>query len=665
MAEATYTAKAVKADNDDCEQEILAPKYDDEEIEARSEIISQLNKAYHQRQQRYTELDDMTYDEYYVSNAKAANGYIPPKLNAEDVRTVSGVTREKCNTLVSSLLNYNLEPEFEAFDKDDIPQKELGDTFTDLVRKSRKLEIVDYEVKRPLIYSELVSQGTCFVAERWLEFGVPRKKLDNVAFEDILKSKWKEDSQITRRVCDAQLVSGLNVYLGNIREFFLELQPYIGLRRVLTRAEAKSIYGKWARWDNVPAEITKTTEASSNSIPYQNWQMIETETKMVEEIIYMNKWTNTYQVLLNGVCMLPVGFPLEYVAGEIEYPIAKGDVEPISRYFAYSRSIPAKTKFNQALFDEMVVALVVKTRKSYKPPMANNTGKSLSKKIFYPATIHNDIDATKLQQIGDNSGVNQSEFQAIEFVKRIIDESSVSPVFEGNSPGGKQTAREIVELKQQSMMKLGLVVLGAINLEKKMAWLRLNNILKNWTQPIDNEVDDVKGQITDQKVYGSVSMDSEFDDQTSGKRVVQFTDQPLPHPDQIMAEEDVLSKRRGVKVRKVYIHVEELQQNKYTWAVEVTPTEKNTSELRAALFEESVGKAMGLFGPQAMNMEEIKKRWALNQKWDSDKMFAQQPQQMPGQDGVPGIQPPGGSPISDQMQPQQMQKPSLNTLTAA
>lgn len=661
MAKATDAEKSAKAYKDE-EKEIEAPKYSDEEVKARDEIICQLNSAYHQRQQRYTELDDMTYDEYYVSNAKAANGYIPPKLNPQDVRTVSGVTREKCTTLVSSLLNYNLEPEFQAYDEDDIPQKELGDTFTGLVKKSRRLEIVDYEVKRPLIYGELVAQGTCFIVERWLEFGVPRKLVDDVSFENILSQKWKEKPEIVKRICDVQLISGLNVYLGNIREFFLELQPYIGLRRVLTRAEAKSIYGKWERWQNVPKKMVKTTENSinGNSIPYQNWQMIETEEEMVEEIIYMNKWTNTYQILLNGVCMLPAGFPLEYVAGEIEYPMAKGDVEPISRHFAYSRSIPAKTKFNQALFDEMMKAIVLKTRKSYTPPMANLTGRTLSKKIFYPATIHNDIDVSKLQPIGENNGVTQSEFAAIEFVKKIIDESSVSPIFEGNSMNGKQTAREIVELKQQSMMKLGLIVLGAINLEKKMAWLRLNNILKNWTKPIDSRVDDVKGEIKDEKIYRSESMDATFEDQTTGKRVVQFTDQALPHPEQVMAEEDILSKRRGVKVRKVYLHVEELQKNKYNWFVECTPSEKNTSELRSAMFEESVTKAMGLFGPQAMNMDEIKKRWALNQKWDADKMFAPEQQ---GVQGVPGIPQPGS--LGQQMQPQQTQKPSLNTLATA
>ena len=77
-------------------------EYSDKELVERSKIIEQLNYAFQQRTQEYTELDGMTYDQWYVANKKAASGYIRPKLNRADVRTATGTTREKCGTVVSA-----------------------------------------------------------------------------------------------------------------------------------------------------------------------------------------------------------------------------------------------------------------------------------------------------------------------------------------------------------------------------------------------------------------------------------------------------------------------------------------------------------------------------------------------------------------------------------
>ena len=57
--------------------------------------------------------------DWHEKNAKAANAYIPPKKNKTDTRIVTGTTQEKGITLLSALLNYNLEPNISAFDKTD------------------------------------------------------------------------------------------------------------------------------------------------------------------------------------------------------------------------------------------------------------------------------------------------------------------------------------------------------------------------------------------------------------------------------------------------------------------------------------------------------------------------------------------------------------------
>jgi hypothetical protein len=362
--------------------------------------------------------------------------------------------------------------------------------------------------------------------------------------------------------------------------------------------------------------------------------------------------------------MLPTGFPLEALFGRIEYPIAKGDCEPISRFFAYSRSVASKNKVPQAMFDEMLKAIMLKTRKSHSPSMANNTGMTLTRKIFYPSNITDNIDPSKLQPIGDNSGVNDSDLKSLEFIKGIIDEGSVNSIFSGDQPKGKTTAREVVEMKQQSMMKLGLTILGIINLETKMSWLRLYNVITNWTKPIDYGTDELKTKLKDQ--FRSMSVDTEFEDGEAGSRIIEMKTGDHPESQQVLAEEMLLSKHKGKTIRKVYLNPEELQNIKYNFKIAIVPTEKDTSDLRTALFMDNVTQAMQLFGPESFKMDYLKQRWSNYNKENYEKMFtsAQDQMQPPGQEqpGQPMPGQPVQSPLQSQMTPPKMAKPSLNAL---
>lgn len=623
--------------------------------EQRERIVAELNHAYNQRQQNYTELDDMSYDEYYESNKKAAAGYIPPKINREDVRIVTGVTREKANTLLSSLLDYEFEVDVEAWDDNNLPDGDLAQVVEDLIRKSRKLECPAYNVKRALIYKEAADQGTVFVMEKWQELERVGKQIENMDTANLSKLKWRATTEKIDRYCDVQLLPGMNVYLGNIREFYIEKQPYIGVRFERTREEALAMYGGWERWKYVPREVRKVLNEKESG--YDDWTMTRLrKVGNVEEVLYFNKWRNEFQILLNGIPMLPVGFPLEYLIGVNEYPIAKGDIEPISPSFAYSRSIPAKTKVSQAIMDEMYKMMTVKSRRSYKPSIANNSGTRISDAIFNPGTITENINPEKLQTIGDASGVTPSDFSMIEFVKRMIDEGSVAPVFQGNAMSGSQTAKEIATLEKQTMMKLGLTVLGILNLEEKMAWLRFYNIATHWTQPVDIRVKEIEnGMYETENVYRNEAVESTMEDGGKGVRMIEMSDGELPEPEQVFAEEELLTKRYNTPIRKVYVNPEKLKAMKYKLNFEIIPTEKTTGELRKAMREQAAIKMLQMF-PQTTNAEYLQTQIARDNQFDPDKVIlkAQAPQ-MPQQAQ-------GGDSIAAQLAPKAMPQPSVNTM---
>jgi len=449
------------------------PDYSDEEIAYRQSLIRKITISDTAKNSQHRELNDMNHQEYYDSNLRAANSYIPPKKNPEDTRIVTGTTEEKGSTLLSAILNYNLEPNILAFDKEMLEADELGRNVEDLVKKSREIE--NYDEKRILIYKELLDQGTCFVEEQWIEETKIEKKLSSDDWADgvkINKIKWTEKDGEGFCGAATRLIRGDKVYLGNIKEFQISKQPYIFTVDIMSYAEAEAIYKNWDRWQFVPRKIVRTETSTESS--YRDWTLETVQEDFVEVIKFQDKWANEFMIMLNGVMMLPVGFPLEAISPSGDYTIAKGDVYPISQFFAYSKSIPAKTKVDQEVLDELLKLIVLKTRKSFMPPLANNTGRVLSRKIMNAGEITNQVDASKIQVIGDAAGVNQSEFNAYEFIKNIVDQKSVSPAFAGDATSGRQTATEILELKKQQMMKLGLVIFGIISLEKQLSFFRLS-----------------------------------------------------------------------------------------------------------------------------------------------------------------------------------------------
>lgn len=632
------------------------------EQKQRNDIIQQLNDAYNQRQQTYIELDDQNYDQWYLSNKKAATGYTRPKKNKQDLRVVTGTTREKCNTVVTSLLRYNFDFTIDAYDENDWADRDVGFGLEGLVRKSRKLEEPSYEEKRKMFYNEFVAQGNVFLYEMTIEEEELHKRMKNESVDDLMKMKWTEDKKITKR-CEVDMVPGLNVYLGNIREFYMDKQPFIGLRREIHKWEAKALYGEWARYEMAMGKKgeeagTERVLADQGGQEYNDFSILMPQSDYVEEVRYFSMRTNTYQILLNGCPMLPEGFPLEYALGVNKYPVVKVDGEPIGRYFAYCRGLASKNKFNQAMIDDLYRTIALKFRKSTNPPMANLTGKILNKSIFYPGTIHKGVDPEKLKPIGDNQAVTGPEFNVFQLVKGAIDESSVSPIFEGNRTPGEKTAKEVADLKTQSLMRLGMVMVGAIQMEERLVWLRTYNILKNWTAPIDVKLEETRNGIKRKPIYRTESVERELEEGVSGVHMIEFGEE-LPDKEQVYAEEKHLTRKKGMEVRKTYLNAKDLATLKYRFFVKVIPVEVDHNELESALFEESLGKAFSIF-PTEVNRTYWMGKWAGYKRLDPKKAFISGAPPMPMAEGM-------GAPdktVGAQAKPQisQQVKPSLKRM---
>ena len=643
-------------------------RYTPEELEYRDILITNAMYARLKRDTEHIEFDGMDYVTWWETNNKTRNGYIAPKKNESDITMTLGTVREKTNTYLAYLLNLNLEPNIVAYSKDGRTEIEVGEVMQDLEKKSREMEEPDYDYKKVRIYDEYLTQGTMFAEETFKEFAVSNHTASNLDMSKTEAIKITKGVRKTHKECDLELLVGLNVYLGNIREPSIDLQPYIFTRKLRTKEEASAIYGDWSRWKNVPLLKTDFFNINSDYRAYNNWVLTGFRENFVEEIKYYDKWSGNFMVMLNGTMMFPVKkadgkfltIPLSSILGVNMYPVIKGDNEEMIN-FAYSRSVPSKTRVDQMLLDEFFKAMVFKTRQSYRPPMANFTSTQIGSDIFDPATIIDNVDPDKLKPIIPTPGVTNSEFNITQFVKQIIDEKSVNPVFEGQDPQGQTTATQIVEQRRASMQKMGLTVVGIVNFEKRRTLLRIYNILTHWT-----EAKEAKDGITQLgNKYRSITTDSKLPN-GDGQRIVRFVGQAdMPADEQVSAEENLTTVLTGNKVKINYIDPEELKKTiEWNWKISIVPTPKQDSHLKTAEFAEFIKNSLALSQAMGIQMkgQEVMTRYSTLSGEDADKLFTFGTPaigQMPQTDGqMPQIQ----NKISQQLSPRQLPQPSVNSL---
>lgn len=646
--------------------------YSEEELEDRSRDMKLIRRAREMREQPHPQFDDMGYTDWYKSNEKASYTYNPPKKNESDKRIVSGITNDKILTLTSHFLNYNFKPDVEAFDdtKGDVVfvnRERLGNHIEDMLRKEEEIE--NFEDRLGQIYMEAFAQGDAFALLTDEPERVIKKKLKKTGWKDGEKIKMadlaftEEEEYKNYRKISTKLISGLNFYHGNIYEQSIEKQPYIVIRDLLSYDEAKSAWGAFERFEYVP----KYRQELEGDDDYASWLQGDTRDGFVEFLMIQEKGSNRMQVYLNGVAMFPVGFPLSSIFGICDYSIEKLSTE--SRYgFAYSKGQVAKIKVNHALFDIFLRAFVTKTEQSAKPPMGNNTGTDYGMEVFNAGNIIPDLSKEDFFPIIETPGVTQAEMGMMDTIKRIIDQDSVSPIFQGQSMKGQQTLGEIQRLESQTAKKLGYAMLGITQFHRRLAWKKIYAILQVWTQPIDTRISFINDEI--KNVYRKITVETE-DQGLQAEKIINFVDDEVPAPEQENAMGEILSKYRGKKTKVAHLSVPELQALKYVFFVTVVPTEKETSELRAARFEESMMKALQIFPPlgKQLNLDYLGTRWAQHNDEDPERLFAQQasPDQAQAQAMQSQVMGQGGAAgsLSAQMQPKQSRQPSINTLVNA
>lgn len=622
-------------------------------------LQKRLEDARNSRSNVYSELKNSDYITYFNNNETIANTILPKKKNDDDVMFASGTIESKLDSLLSHVYNLNLSPDIYAFDEDNNDHSILAQSIEDIIYDTEIKDMADGagdEEKKLIRHRELLKQGTVFVRDEWLEKFEIKKKLKDTnytgSFVDF--NGYEESLELVFEGPSRTKLYGPSVYLGDIKQFYMDLQPYVFTVDYMPYEIAKTRFFKFENFKYVRPNSSIVNTETEKSIYSNNWVLNDAEKDNVEVIIYEDKPNDTFQIIVGGVCMLPFGFPLSAVSPKGNYSIVKQVYRVISDKFAYGGSFVASGSVKEVsdLLDEMLRLFVLKTRKSITPAYANTSGRVISPKVLTPGRISMNIDPNTLVPISGNEtqGITAGEMSVMRSLQDIIDKSTVSDQFTGQQGPAGTTATEVQYLQTQAQLTLGLTVAACMFLEKKLANLRLQIVLEHYFKPIGSKVvqtEDGESKIVN-KYRGVNRNNAPSKGSGVSNRSIVLVDNMLPTSEQVYEEEIAIKKATGKSIKRIYINTNDAVSTKLNWYVVINAKPRESSPYYQNQFRTMLADILSLQSvgvtPNKDTLEEaLSKAYSIPR----DKLFSQNtPMQLPEQgqargisnmSGVPGV----------------------------
>lgn len=606
--------------------------YSEEENQYLNFLQIRLERAKEMKDQVYPEFGGTTYYEYFDKNENIANTFLPKSKNSDDVIVSSGTVEQKLDALLANINNLNLSPELLAFDHEHRRHMALGKAIEDVIFITEVNDGGDGggdEEKKISRQRELLKQGTVFVMEEWVKKWQMKKRLKDSKWNGQfrLEDGWEENLEKVFDGPKRSLLYGPNVFLGDITKFYMEDQPFVFVVIYQDYDIAKERYGKFDNWKYVQRGGVKIQNDLSKTIYENNWRLGKLEDNQVEIILYQDPHRDEFQIIINGVLMMPIGFPLSAVSPGGGYNIAKQVFRMVNEKFAYGSSFVQSGSVQKIseVIDEMLKLFILKFRKSVTPAYVNKSGKVIPRKVLSPGRISMGFQASDLEVIStsETQGITSGEVAIYREMQDLVERSTISNTFSGQESNRQMTATQVLELQKQSRLMLGLAITSTALLEKKLAYLRLYNIIANWFEPIGEKVDELGEVRRIVKMFRRTSRQVNIDGEGLGERSVVPLDGELPSEEEVRALEIKQGREKGLPVRKIYLSPKKLKSLKVIWYFEINPKEKESSALNKLMFREMLNDILSLMNvgsrPNREGLEE-----ALSQAWNrpTNKMFS-------------------------------------------
>jgi hypothetical protein len=587
-------------------------------------LVESINKDLEAREQNSIVFNGIPYSQSYVYNRKKSINYAAPKLAGANREISLGIVHEKIVAFCAFFLKYVYKRRVKCFDKEGNIMPGMGEIYDLAIEHSYTLE--DFKKKIALIYWEVFSQGDAFILDDWQVRTVPQRKplkegkevngdemdytyefLDDMTYEDA------EDIQIRKAV--SRLLDGRSVILGNPELEEIQDQPRITIEEVFSHEDAELMFGSLKRWDAVPSEKTEIDAFTGEKITLFDVARLKDPKK--EKIVHlvMDKEGNHFNILINGVMMLPYKTPFTLWYPRNNYPLTMVHSERLTGS-AYSRSTPAKTKFNADYIDWALTQLANKFEQGVDPALLVKGKYTLTKDLFKGGQRTHGVSKNDYEKADpENKGITSQEFSFVGLIKEIIESQTLNSTTTGEV-ADQATATGINAAQANQIEKLGYLLDGIVNGFADMAMRRGETIESKYTMKQRETV--VDGKKINVYQNFTVSMGGADNSVVFDENVGSETYDNQAKSDELF-EKSFNEKKKGINTEYYLANPKALKERWYTFSIDIVPERRKDTYLQIMEYREEFGFLRESFG-NALNLEEMKSEY-LNVTGRPSKIF--------------------------------------------
>jgi len=602
------------------------PYKDEEEKKAATTMVEQISCDLEKREKHTVVFNGMEYTSSYLYNQRKAINYAAPR-GTSNAREISyGLVHEKIIGFCSFFLKNIYKRQTNVYDESGSIVQGMGKVYDLGIEHSYRLEKMVRKVS--LIYWEAFTQGMCAVFEEWqvknIIERVAKDPKGNIvkpedmdySFEFLDNLTWEDGEMIQERKAISRIMDGRTIIFGNPELNDVQEMPRITIEDVISRVDAKSMYESLSRWDSVPKEKTQIDGMWGNE---QKITLFDTErlgdsTKQVMRHFVLDKENNRYNLILNGVMMLPRDTSFKHFYPRNNYPISIISTERLTGSI-YPRSMPAKTKFNADFIDWALTKLADKFEQGIDPALLVKGKYTLTKDLFKGGQRTHGVGKDDYDKADpENKGITSSEFGFVGLLKEIVEGQTLNATTSGETESTTATAVNAAQANQ--IEKLGYILDGIMNGFADMAERRAETIESKYTTKQSETLVDGKRIPVYQNFV--VSMDGKEQSVTFDDSVGSETYDEDNKRDELF-EKSFKDMKKGKKTAYHIVNPDLIRKRKFTFDIELKPERRKDTYLQIIEMREEADFLLSTWGNQ-IDKDVLSKEY-INITGRPDKLF--------------------------------------------
>lgn len=316
--------------------------------------------------------------------------------------------------------------------------------------------------------------------------------------------------------------------------------------------------------------------------------------------------------------ILPSKTPMTLFYPRGNYPISNIPAERL-RGSIYSRSTPAKVKFNADFVDWALKMLANKFEQGVDPAILTMGKYTLTRDMFRGGQVTHGVKKADFEKADpDNKGVTNAEFNFVNSLKEIVESQSLNQTTTGELSSGN-TAFEIAKVDQAQTDKLGYLLDGLMNGFMDMYLRRAETVEAKYTIKQKETVVDGK----------TIPVYQNFSVNVAGiENVVVFDEQvgSVGYDEQGKKDElfqkSFKDKKAGSPTEYYLANPIAMRESRYHLDIEVYPERMKDSQLQLIQMWDDFRQRIEIFGNQN-NVDEMKKEY-LETSGKPDTIFVSQ-----------------------------------------